>query len=310
MTTIPSTQGVIKTTGPFDIGNTAAEHVLVGPETHVLLVTGDAPGATATLIECEIQYISGGTWLPAMPMPIAPIAGLPSASYTAGYPWGGGKTGFVTGGDNSTDLTNRAFMFPCFGAHAIRFRRLLAGTYTGNYIKHVVGQAPYISALTKEQRSIDWSFFSCTTTASYATGQVIGGERPLPASMAAVDRGAQSRITAISYGDYGAGITDIDIIICNPSSQSSVANAAALDLDYPEAVIAWLEFRASPTGNQYPTRDLGASGGTGGQTGPIALDIPAPSTAGASYAQVFVVARAAMTPSVGTFLYANVSVEV
>ena len=263
MSTIPTLQGVIRDTGTISITSTTTVLTLQGVETFAMIELG--ANAEIVDIRVSVRYEAGGQDYPAQVLPLAPLEGIPSAHgrfFTNGWEQAP-PYNTVPMNANVNTYTNRIFFVPCVGVEELLLRTPSV-TPIDARVKQCVGPPPYVQALTKEQRSMAWYQDSVAiTNTAYTDGLVIGGSFSVPFYMndPLMTRYIAPRLRAFTFADYGLGLGDFDIIAATPGANTPIANSTLLDLDFAEEVVGWWECRQTPTGDQIPIRDGGASAG-------------------------------------------------
>ena len=311
---IEEATGVTLSTGDTDIA-------LDGTENYVMLDMG-TNDPTGTII-IQLQYSTGGDFYAAEFFPAVPSSGQINNLRYVGSQLAVNGQGVSEQqiGTNSLD-GSRILYVPTMGAKTCRVKTS-ASTLAGTAWRRLAMQPPMVRTYGGKSRSIGLAFNvlpHIQSGSAYTAGDVMGssaqglGEAVMTGPSPGF-AGASPVITSLRGADYGGVLSDCDLIIFPHLLVSDVADDAALDIDYPEGVIAWYEIRGTPTGNQIKLQNYGATGGTGFSIPETRIEMGYldPDAGGAASQtpifDFFLVDRASITGTAGTFFYLEASVE-
>lgn len=243
--------GIVAETGDFTLTSTPTVITLVGVENLMLIDLGT--NDTNDTITVELQFRTGGDWIPANVLPASQFDLLPRLN---------GNIGRGISIRNFFDEpSSRVSYVPCLGAVAMRLS-LGFDTLAGVRVKHLIGTPPYTQSVVAHQTTLMSCYGYPAFTAAYAADECMAGTQALEASFntSTIYNLTAPKVQSLAFSDQGAGVGDLDVIIAQAGDNSPLADGAPFDLDSPYAVLGWYEVRATPTGNQIPLRDFGSGG--------------------------------------------------
>ena len=284
---------------------TPTDIALNGMESHVIV---DIRSVMDNPLVMQLQYTSGGPFYAANWERMQPIRATPGIR-----DWGADWN--VEGGDQSTgtepfnnDSGSHVFMIPTNGAVTCRLQLYGSSvTKTGTAWKRVVlASAPYQHVISKAVTKRKWqSYWYQTAAQPYVSGDVMGINMAINSLG---DTGGEAynlyKLRSLMiHGDADA-LPDFDFVI-GTTSFTPTDGAAGVGTDISDVRYV-IEFRAAPTGKQFPIFTLGAA-----RTAAIAdeLDFTFPDdwNAGGSVGRFALIAREAF--AVNTYLPVNMLID-
>jgi len=247
---------------------------LDGTENYVLVDLGTGnPSLSGGGVLLSLQYSTGGQFYPAEPIPQSPAAQRTGFHRQGTEATFSGVYEYRYGGPNGNKAGHRILLIPTRGAVTFRIRAT-GGTLAGCAWARLAMQPTIVEALTKNQVAVMSSFpvsFPYTGT-PYTAGDVIGGRVRATAKLdaPAAWQGAVI-LESATIEDYDGELGDCDLVIGGYGDFEEGTDNAPISLGYGGGILAWLEFRATPTAGQYPLRVVGTDHVAGAANGLGAL---------------------------------------